>query len=272
MQGSVYTGHLWGDLRGRWRIKWEGHFVLYILSWHLNFEPCEGITFLMKRGKGENSISWAKSCHCYKGNLKKIFLWGLPWHPMVKTSPSNAGVWVCSLVWELRFPLPCGQNTKTQSRSNTVTDSIKTLKMVHIQKVFKKNFVYMSSALAAQNTCTFFYFFNEIKVIQHSGPPEMWMAPGVSLADDKGPWHIWWAAAPGPRELWHHTAGQSCLLASLQLRKPVSRFCPPLLWWPLKKSQPDMLPALCPVLHIHLCLECLPLRVSPTHHGGSIKT
>ena len=93
----------------------------------------------MKREKGENSISWAKSCHCYKGNLKKIFLWGLPWHPMVKTSPSNAGVWVRSLVWELRFPLPCGQNTKTQSRSNTVTDSIKTLKMVHIQKVFKKN-------------------------------------------------------------------------------------------------------------------------------------
>ena len=50
---------------------------------------------------------------------------------------SMQGVWVRSLVWELRFHLPQGQKTKTQNRSNTVTNSMKTLKMVHIKKIFK---------------------------------------------------------------------------------------------------------------------------------------
>jgi len=39
---------------------------------------------------------------------------GLPWSPVVKTSPSNAGVLkVQSLVGELRFHMPLGQKTKT---------------------------------------------------------------------------------------------------------------------------------------------------------------
>lgn len=42
------------------------------------------------------------------------------------------------LVGERRSHMPCGQNTKTQNRSNTVTHSIKTSKLVHIKKFFKK--------------------------------------------------------------------------------------------------------------------------------------
>ena len=46
---------------------------------------------------------------------------------------------VQSLVGELRSHMPQGQKTKTYSRSNIVTNSIKTLKIVHIKKkIFKK--------------------------------------------------------------------------------------------------------------------------------------
>ena len=47
-------------------------------------------------------------------------------------------VQVPSLARELRSHMPRGQKTKTQNRSNIVTNSIKTLKMVHIKKMFKK--------------------------------------------------------------------------------------------------------------------------------------
>ena len=44
------------------------------------------------------------------------------------------------MVRELRSHVPHGQKTKTQNRSNTVANSIKALKMVHIKKkkIFKK--------------------------------------------------------------------------------------------------------------------------------------
>ena len=48
------------------------------------------------------------------------------------------GVRVRSLVGELRSRILWGQKVKTQSRSNIVTSSIKTLKMVHIKKILKK--------------------------------------------------------------------------------------------------------------------------------------
>ena len=38
------------------------------------------------------------------------------------------------LVRELRAYMPLGQETKTENRSNIVTNSIKTLKMIHIKK------------------------------------------------------------------------------------------------------------------------------------------
>ena len=49
-------------------------------------------------------------------------------------------VWVRSLVRELRPLASRDKKTKTQNRSNIVTDSIKTLETVHIKKkIFKKN-------------------------------------------------------------------------------------------------------------------------------------
>ena len=44
------------------------------------------------------------------------------------------GLWVRSLVEELRSHMLLGQKTKTWDRKNIITNSIKTLKMVHIKK------------------------------------------------------------------------------------------------------------------------------------------
>ena len=44
----------------------------------------------------------------------------------------EVGMW--PLVRELRAYTPLGQETKTENRSNIVTNSIKTLKMIHIKK------------------------------------------------------------------------------------------------------------------------------------------
>ena len=41
---------------------------------------------------------------------------------------------VQSLVGELRSHVPCDQKPKQRNRSNTVTSSVKTLKMVYIKK------------------------------------------------------------------------------------------------------------------------------------------
>ena len=49
------------------------------------------------------------------------------------------GVQVCSLVGELRSHMPRSQKTKTENKSKVVTNSMKTLKMVHIKKILKKN-------------------------------------------------------------------------------------------------------------------------------------
>ena len=48
---------------------------------------------------------------------------------------------VRSLVRELGSHMPPGQKSKTLNRSNTVTNSIETLKMVHIKKKKKKDLV-----------------------------------------------------------------------------------------------------------------------------------
>ena len=63
-----------------------------------------------------------------------------PGGPVVKTSPSNARMQVWSLTGEIRSHMPQGQKPKTYNRSNIVTNSIKTFKMVHIKKkkIFKK--------------------------------------------------------------------------------------------------------------------------------------
>ena len=56
---------------------------------------------------------------------------------MVKTSVQRKQVQ--SLVRKLRFHIPLGQKIQNINRSNTVTNSIKTLKMVHITKSSLKN-------------------------------------------------------------------------------------------------------------------------------------
>ena len=63
---------------------------------------------------------------------------GLPWWSSVRTSPSNA--WGADSVpgQKLRSHMPGAKQPK-QNRSNTVTNSIKTFKMVHIKKK-KKTF------------------------------------------------------------------------------------------------------------------------------------
>jgi len=53
--------------------------------------------------------------------------------------PRNSGG--VGLIGELRSHMPHGQKTKTYNRSNIVTNSVKTLKMVHIKKKsFKKQY------------------------------------------------------------------------------------------------------------------------------------
>ena len=53
---------------------------------------------------------------------------------MVKTLPSQAGG---VLVWELKSHVPHGQNPKTYSRGNIVTDTIKALKWSPSKKILK---------------------------------------------------------------------------------------------------------------------------------------
>jgi len=55
------------------------------------------------------------------------------------------GVQVRSLVRKLRSHMPQGQKTKNinkrRRKSNIITNSIKTLKMVHIKKIFRASLV-----------------------------------------------------------------------------------------------------------------------------------
>ena len=70
--------------------------------------------------------------HTWKGS------WDFPGGPVVKTSPSNQGVWVQAPVRELGSHMPHGQNIKTQNRNNVVIKSVKTLKMIYVKKILKK--------------------------------------------------------------------------------------------------------------------------------------
>ena len=57
---------------------------------------------------------------------------------MVKTSPSNAGSAGLISGREVKIPHALWPKNQTKNRKNIVTNSIKTLKMVHIQKIFLK--------------------------------------------------------------------------------------------------------------------------------------
>ena len=64
---------------------------------------------------------------------KKAKSGDFPSGPMVKTSPSNAGGMDSIAGQGAKIPKPRTQN----SRSNIVTNSIKTLKIIHIKKILK---------------------------------------------------------------------------------------------------------------------------------------
>lgn len=64
----------------------------------------------------------------YNGRKLEMRSREFPMFPMFKISPSSSGVWVRSLMGDLRFHMPHCQKTKIGNRSNTVTDPIKTLK------------------------------------------------------------------------------------------------------------------------------------------------
>ena len=61
--------------------------------------------------------------------------------PVVKTSPSNAGDVGSIPVWEAKSPHASWPKNQTQNRNNIVTNWIKTLKMVHIKKKKKKEWL-----------------------------------------------------------------------------------------------------------------------------------
>ena len=63
---------------------------------------------------------------------------GLPFCSVFRTSPSNAEGTGSIPGREAKIPHALGPKTKTENRSNIVTNSIKTLKIVHIKKK-KKN-------------------------------------------------------------------------------------------------------------------------------------
>jgi len=61
---------------------------------------------------------------------------GLPWWPVVKTLPCNAGGTGLIHGWEPK--IPNASWPKNQNINSIVTNSIKTLKMVHIKKKKKE--------------------------------------------------------------------------------------------------------------------------------------
>ena len=66
----------------------------------------------------------------------KCALGDFPGRPEVKTLPSNAGVAGAIPGQGAKIPDALPPKNQTQNRSNTVTNSIKTLKVVTLKKVF----------------------------------------------------------------------------------------------------------------------------------------
>ena len=73
----------------------------------------------------------------YEKHILNPYSWDFPCVPMVKTFPSNTGGAGFTSGHETK--VSHGQKTKTENRSNIVTNSIKTLKTAYIKKVFLNN-------------------------------------------------------------------------------------------------------------------------------------
>ena len=68
--------------------------------------------------------------------FKNSSSWDFPGGPVVQTSPSNA--WDVSSIPDWGAKIPLASWPRKQNRKNIVTNSTKSLKMIHIQK--KKSF------------------------------------------------------------------------------------------------------------------------------------
>ena len=66
-----------------------------------------------------------------------------PGGPVVKTLPSSAGDAGSIPGWGAKLPHASGSKNQNIKRSNIVTNSIKTLKMVHIKKKSLKKCIYI---------------------------------------------------------------------------------------------------------------------------------
>ena len=115
-----------GRPRGiEWRGRWEGGsgwgihvnpWLIYVNVWQKPLQYCKVISLQLINGKKKRN-----------GVISLVV------QPL-RLLLSVWGVWVWSLVREPRLHMPCGQNTKIENRSNIVTNSVKTLKMVHVKK------------------------------------------------------------------------------------------------------------------------------------------
>ena len=92
---------------------------------------------------------------------------------MVKTSSSSARG-VQFLIGELRSHTPGSQKTKTENRNNIVTNSIMTLKIVHIQKNLKKKKIILLSSQSLKKK-------NISKTHQSNKNIQIWSVGGCGL-------------------------------------------------------------------------------------------
>ena len=75
---------------------------------------------------------------CMSFSFKKDESGDFPGGPVVKTSPSNAGGTGSILCWGAKILLVLKKQKQKTSKTSILTNSVKTLKMVHLKKSFKK--------------------------------------------------------------------------------------------------------------------------------------
>ena len=103
------------------------------------------------------------------------------------------GMWVKFLVRRLKSYLACRQKAKTQNRSNTGKNSIKTLKMIHIKKkktYFLKNKENIKSSMIQIKSRAYSWLSNStqppstVKSTRHPHPP----VPFIFAIQPSGGW------------------------------------------------------------------------------------
>ena len=97
-------------------------WLIHVDVWQKSAQHCKAIIIQLKINK---FLRYVYSFRDFPGS------------PMVKTLLSNVGGRAGMIPSRaVKVPHALWPKTKTQNRSNTVTNSMKTLKMVHIKKIF----------------------------------------------------------------------------------------------------------------------------------------